>query len=579
MASTSTKAVTTKSILKPVTILKGHGGDIRSISYFPDSQRMMSGSEDKTTRQWDLKAGKEIEGAQGVCEKEVYAVAVSRDGRWVVTGGGDQCTQSGEMKACEVETGVVKTFEGHSHQISCIDIAADSTLLANGSCDETARIWNLETGKLVAGPFKSIGHVAVVRFSPDSKKLAVKLFLGTSLEVWDVQSQKLDARIGKPSAGIGPAVISPVFWTNNNKTIIAALEFSTTTSTKSEPDLYDDAKTIYEFDASTLETVGAPFEGHTARIGSLALSFDGALLTSASHLDNTIKLWAFESRQLLASFDIRGPHRLILSPDSRQLVYTSYIEDGYKICVCDTPSDILAQARIIARKKSALNHLLHSDATRPPAGHRRPPISATPIAPSPPPKRDLQQPTFLGLSKLFHFSRTNAVRSGRKEQSRDPLDFPATLPLPPNRLHRESTASTPLPGGRAFFNPIRSSPDKGKQKARVPKRKTVKVVDVPLGQATYGDVVGVDDGVRPFVLFFCLSWFQKKEKKPEPRVVYDVELEDDDEEENAPGPIAVPPAGVQHEEIKLKTLASQSQPEAGPSRLAGADEHLEAEFP
>jgi hypothetical protein len=55
--------------------------------------------------------------------------------------------------------------------------------------------------------------------------------------------------------------------------------------------------------------------------------------------------------------------------------------------------------------------------------------------------------------------------------------------------------------------------------------------------------VGVDDGVRPFVLFFCLSWFQKKEKKQEPRPVYDDEVDDDDEEENALDPVAVPPLG------------------------------------
>ncbi|KAG1807274.1 uncharacterized protein BJ212DRAFT_756172 [Suillus subaureus] len=219
---------------------------------------------------------------------------------------------------------------------------------------------------------------------------------------------------------------------------------------------------------------------------------------------------------------------------------------------------------------------LQSDATRrPPAGHRRPPISAIPITLRPPPTGDPQQPTFLGLSKLSRFSRANAVRSGWKEQSCDPLDFPATLPLPPNRLHEESTASTPLPGGRAFFNPIRSSSDKGKQNGREPKRKAVKVVDVPLGQATYGDVIGVDDGIRPYVLFFCLSWFQKKEKKPEPRPVYDDELEDDEEEENVLCPVAVPPPRVQHEEIELKTIASQAQSEAGPSRLAVSD-HSEA---
>ncbi|KAG1812156.1 quinon protein alcohol dehydrogenase-like superfamily [Suillus subaureus] len=536
MASTSTKAATTESILKPVTTLKGHGDSIPSISYFPDGQRMISGSLDKTARQWDLKAGKEIEGARGVFEGMVFAVAVSGDGRWVVTGGGD--VDRPELKAFEVETGIVKIFEGHLQQINCIDISADNTLLASGSLDETVRIWNLETGKLLAGPFKSIGFVGAVRFSPDSKKLAVKLDWGTGLEIWDVQSQKLDVRIGKAS-GTG-ATLSPILWTNKNKTIIAAFQFNFT----ADSDLYDFPKTIYEFDAVTLETVGAAFERHTEYIHGLALSSDGVLLASVSY-DNTMKLWAFESRQLLASFDVQDPSLLILSSDSRQLIYTTYAQDECKICICDTPPDILTQARIIARKKSAHRGILNSDATRHhPAGLRRPPIFAIPMVPRPPPTRDPQQPTFLRLSKFLRFPRTNGVRPGRKDQSRNPLDFPATLPLPPNRLHGESAPSTLLPGGRTFFNPIPSSSDKGKQKAREPKRKTVEVVDVPLGQVTYGDVVGVDDGIRPFVLFFCLSWFQKKEKKQEPRPVYDDELEDDEEEENVLDPVTVPPPGM-----------------------------------
>ncbi|KIK43120.1 hypothetical protein CY34DRAFT_804122 [Suillus luteus UH-Slu-Lm8-n1] len=321
---------------------------------------------------------------------------------------------------------------------------------------------------------------------------------------------------------------------------------------------------IYEFDASTLETVGTPFKGHTKLVTGLALSFDDALLASAS-FDNTIKLWAFESRQLLASFHVQDIFRLILSPNSHQLAYTTYTEDGYKICVCDTPPKILTQARNIARTKSNLDHLLHFHATRPPVGYRRPPI---PIAPRPPPTRDPQQPAFRRLTKFLHFSRANAVPH---IQPRDPLDFPATLPLPSNRIRGESVPSTSLPGGSTFFNPTRSSSVKGKQKAGVLKRKPIKVVDVPLGQATYADAVGVDDGYRPYVVFFCLSWFQKKEKKPEPQIVYDDEFDDDDdEEENVP---VVPPR-VQHEEIELQPMASRSQPEAGPSRLA-ATNHAE----
>ncbi|KAG1760176.1 WD40-repeat-containing domain protein [Suillus occidentalis] len=578
MASASTKAAATKSMLNPSITLKGHGDVIPSMSYFPDGQRMISGSDDKTARQWDLKAGKEIEEARSDCKGSVWAVAVSRNGRWVATGGDDK-----ELKVCEVETGIVKTFKGHSRTITSIDISADNMWLASGSGDTTARIWNLDvldTGKLVAGPLESIGQIGAVRFSPDSKKLAVKLDWGTCFEIWDIQSQKLDVRIGKHvPRGYFQALVSlsPVLWTNKNKTVIAAFEFAIDSKSIKQRDMDDGSsgpKTIYEFSASTLETVGAPFEGHGKLVTGLALSFENALLVSASY-DDTIKLWAFESRQLLASYDIKAIHLLVLSPDSRKIAYTVNTNDDYKIYICDTPPDVLAQARNIARKKLNFNHLLHSHATRP-AGQRKPPIYATPTVQRPLPSRDPQQPAFRRLGNLLRFSRANTVPV-RNTQPRDPLDFPATLPLPSNRIRGESAPSTSLPGGSAFFNPTQSSSATGEQKAREPKQKPIKVVDVPLGQVTYPDAVGVDDGYRPYVFFFCLSWFQKKKKKPEPQpVVYDDEVDgDDEEEENGPVPVAVP--RVQHEEIGLKTSGSQSQsqPEAGPCRLAVTD-HLEA---
>jgi WD40 repeat protein len=205
-------------------------------------------------------------------------VAVSRDGRWVITAGGSH--EHGELKACEVETGIVKTFKGHSEQINCIDICADSTLFASGSDDQTIRIWSLDTGKVVAGPFESADWVGAVRFSQFSKELAVNSDVGKCLEVWSVQTQKLEKRVGHwPGAGTS-ITVAPVFWTNK-ETILAVFSFMT--------DPEDPAVTIYEFDASTLEPVGAPFTGHTKVISGLALSFDGTLVTSASG-DNTIKL-------------------------------------------------------------------------------------------------------------------------------------------------------------------------------------------------------------------------------------------------------------------------------------------------
>jgi len=305
------------------------------LSYFPDGQRMISGSSDKTVRLWDLRAGKEIREARIVYDQGVHAMAVSRDGRWIATASGDYKRPFGpwELKAHEVKTGVVKTY-GHSGQIICIDISADSKLLASGSEDRTMRIWSLETGKLVAGPmFKTRCNMYVIRFSQDSRKLAVK---SHCIEVWDIRDQKSDIRTGSGSGDCRWMPGVPIFWTTGGGTIVAAFD--------SEDD--GEFKTIYEFDASTLETVRTPFKGHTDLITSLALSYDCTLLVSGS-LDRIVKLWTFESRQLLASFNLFTSN-LILAPDARQIAYTDYNKGSTsgsppKFCICDIPPDVLVQ--------------------------------------------------------------------------------------------------------------------------------------------------------------------------------------------------------------------------------------------
>ncbi|KAG2063765.1 WD40 repeat-like protein [Suillus decipiens] len=350
---------------------------------------MFSGSKDKIARRWDLQSGKEIKEARSICEENIRAVAVSRNGQWSVTSGGDYHRPM--LKAWEVETGTVKIFEGHSWRITCVDISADNTLLAGGSDDKTARIWNLKTGKLVAGPFDSADWAGAVRFSPDAKKLAVKSSVGKCLEVWDIRSQKLDVRVGGYSEE-GPAY-SPVFWTRN---IIAAFTFND-----------EVPKTIYEFDASTLKTVGTPFEGHTESISSLALLFDSALLISASE-DDTIKLWAFQSQQIIASFAFDYVQSLVSSPDSLQLAYTFYNDPNIYIRNA-TP----ALFAILPKTNVTFQHLLNSDATRRPAAARRTPVKRLVIfSPSrhQMPTMDNQQLSFfLSPYPQFFFTRTQLL--------------------------------------------------------------------------------------------------------------------------------------------------------------------------
>jgi WD40 repeat protein len=352
-----------------VMTLEGHGpardnlGAHVFISYFPDGKQMFSGSRDGTSLRWDLETGKEIDETRDVCEQNIWAVAVSRDGRWVVTSiGEDQSSDPpGEIKACDVKAAVVKTFKGYSLSrqgiMICIDVSADSKLLASGAGDGF-RIWSLDTGKLLAGPseFKTptYHHVLAVRFSQDSTKLAV-IALGSGIEVWDIQAHKLDVVTKSgPARGWTMPGRSPLFWTTKDRTIVAAITWYPRSDEDEDMRTHHPANTINELDAFTLKSVGAPFED-TNHVDSLALSLDCALLASASR--DGIKLWAFESRQLLASFDVHARVcDITFSPNSRQLAYSEFgqptefgdfrIPTKYgppKVYICDISPNILAR--------------------------------------------------------------------------------------------------------------------------------------------------------------------------------------------------------------------------------------------
>ena len=353
--STQPAAAATMMTLAPVMTLKGHKsffGSKRSMAYSPDGKRIISVCSDQTIRQWDLQAGREIEQVRHLHEGKPYRAETSRDGRWVMTFGRDG--EYTKVKAYEVETGIVKTVtfqDSRLIDINSFDISADGKVLACVSLF-IVRIWGMDTGKLVAqlGPFKSregLQHpltfgdpcyVGGVRFSPDSKKVAVESNARACLEVWDVQTRKVDAQVGKKGSNYSNN--APIFWTKKG-TILAAFNFAF-----NDYSYNLEATTIYEFNASTLETVGDPFEGERS-IRDFALSFDGTLLTS-SFFNDTIKLWAFEPRQLLASFHVQHEmgisKGLTFSPDTRQLV--SWVYD--KIFMYNIPPDILASIRVVA---------------------------------------------------------------------------------------------------------------------------------------------------------------------------------------------------------------------------------------
>ena len=75
-----------------IVIQTGHSGWVNSVVISPDGKTIVSGSDDKTVRLWDIETGKEIRRLQGHTD-DVNSVAISADGQTIVSGSSD-----GEIK-------------------------------------------------------------------------------------------------------------------------------------------------------------------------------------------------------------------------------------------------------------------------------------------------------------------------------------------------------------------------------------------------------------------------------------------------------------------------------------------------
>ena len=95
----------------------------------------------------------------------LFSVAVSRDGKWIISG-----TGRGQVQVWNAESGEkVGEIRRHSDWVRAVDVSPDSTKIASGSDNRTVRVWSLSTSKQLLSPWKHDGWVFAVKFSPDGR--------------------------------------------------------------------------------------------------------------------------------------------------------------------------------------------------------------------------------------------------------------------------------------------------------------------------------------------------------------------------------------------------------------------------
>ena len=137
----SHKPIRSPTLLRQPPILYGRWGHedwVRSVAVTPDGRYVVSGSDDKTVRVWDWQSGKEVRRLTGH-ERGVMSVAVTPDGRYVVSGSHD-----GTVRVWDWQSGKeVRRLTGHQGVVYSVAVTPDGRYVVSGSKDTTVRVWSL----------------------------------------------------------------------------------------------------------------------------------------------------------------------------------------------------------------------------------------------------------------------------------------------------------------------------------------------------------------------------------------------------------------------------------------------------
>lgn len=198
--------------LATISTKSGDWNRIYSLSFSPDGRTIAATSYDKTLKLWNLK-GQLLRTFNGH-SNEVSEVSFSPDGQTLATASYD-----GSIKLWQISGRELKTFNANAGKAWSVSFSPDGKLLASGYNDGTVRLWN-DQGQLLKTLHGHSNYVTRVRFSPDGKTIA-SASRDKTIKLWTIDGQELKTLTGH-SAGVTGLSFSP-----NGKTLISSGEDGT----------------------------------------------------------------------------------------------------------------------------------------------------------------------------------------------------------------------------------------------------------------------------------------------------------------------------------------------------------------
>jgi WD40 repeat protein len=166
--------------------LSGHTDSIYSVAFSPDSTKIASSSYDTTVRIWDVGTGKLLmtlnqpEGSKGV--------AWSADGKFIAAGT-DIAVEDGHIMIWDVTTGKQKLdIPVGNTRVATLAFSPDGTHVLAGLLEaHRAGVWDTTTGEQVFDFAVNSENVSATAYSHDGKLIAIGSHDGTA-SIWDAAS-------------------------------------------------------------------------------------------------------------------------------------------------------------------------------------------------------------------------------------------------------------------------------------------------------------------------------------------------------------------------------------------------------